>query len=325
MASVLYVYDDVFLRHDTGQHPENYNRLKAIDQSIQQLIKKNKNEPVDSKGDLRSSQLVQGKPLLASQADITLIHKPEYLERVERTIASGQRYLDSPDTVICSASLEAAYFAVGAGLFAADQIMAGHYSRAFCAVRPPGHHAESGLSMGFCIFNNVAITARYLQQKHGLEKILIIDWDVHHGNATQNSFYRDSSVYYISLHEYPHYPGSGAASDLGEGKGIGYNKNYPMDAGSNDKDYLLRFTQISKIIKSYKPDFILISCGFDAHHRDPLSSINLSSEVYGQFTEIVLSAADSAQGRIISLLEGGYDLLALEQSCLRHIQALLAS
>lgn len=308
MKPVLYIYDDIFLKHETGSHLENKNRLLAINQAIKDsgLIGSIKRE----------------KPIKATLADICRIHTERYVEHVSDVIQSGYTFLDSMDTVVSSHSLEAAYYAAGAGILAADRIMAGEHEVAFCAVRPPGHHAEKEQSMGFCLFNNIAITARYLQEKHNLEKIFILDWDVHHGNGTEHSFYQDDTVFFLSLHQYPHYPGTGRAEDMGTGKGKNYTKNYPMVPGSGDKDYLLRFEEIVSIIKNYRPDFILISCGFDAHIRDPLSSINLSSEIFGKFTEMIKNSSDSAHGRIISFLEGGYDLKALGESAVCHLQAL---
>lgn len=308
MKPLLFVYDDIFLEHDTGRHPENKNRLISINSGLE-------------KPEIKGS-IARVKPQKADIASIRRIHTGKYIEHAEDIISSGHSFLDSPDTVVSGKSMEAALYAAGSGITAADKIMKEGFETAFCALRPPGHHAEKELSMGFCIFNNVAITARYLQEVYNLEKILILDWDVHHGNGTEHSFYDDSSVFYISLHQYPHYPGSGALGDTGVGEGDGYNKNYPMSAGTGDKEYLERFREIKAIIKGYKPDFILLSSGFDAHTRDPLSSIQLSSEVFGTFTEIVKSASGSASGRVISFLEGGYDLEALKEAIEYHLKAL---
>ncbi len=307
--SLIYITHDTFLKHETFNHPENKNRLIAINHLVTNTQLKD--------------FVIQTPPRKATKEEILEIHTLEYFKRVEEETSQGASFLDGPDTVICKDSLEAAYLAAGSGLVAADMIMSGEYKTAICAIRPPGHHAEKDMAMGFCIFNNVAITAKYLQKKHGLEKILILDWDVHHGNGTEHSFYEDDSVYYISIHQYPHYPGTGADDDTGLNKGKGYNLNIPMPSESTDEDYIQAFNdKIIPTIKDFAPDFILISNGMDAHINDPLASMNLSSKAFGEFTKLVVGASESAQGRIISLLEGGYDLPALSESMTYHILAL---
>ncbi len=308
MEKVLYLYDKIFLEHETGSHPENKMRLISINEKI---------------ANTELSEITElTEPRKANDEDILRIHTKEYIDFVRREILNGNRYLDL-DTVVSHSSLEAAYFAAGAGLTAADKIIAGEFRRAFCAVRPPGHHAEKDKAMGFCIFNNIAITARYLQQVHNLEKILILDWDVHHGNSTQHSFYDDDTVYYISLHQYPFYPGTGGKNETGTGAGEKYTLNFPMPAGTGDSEWLAAFDEkIINEIKNYKPDFILISAGFDAHIDDPLASISIHSETFGKFTDLIKSAADSADGRIIAFLEGGYNLEALAESVFHHIKSL---
>ncbi len=309
MERLLFAYDEIFLKHDTGMHPENYNRLIAINSWV---AKSALNEQIDVI-----------TPRKAEKVDILRIHDEKYIDSAVQRIENGEVALDI-DTSVSKESAEAAYFAAGAGLTCADKIIAGDFKRAFCSVRPPGHHAERTHSMGFCIFNNVAITAKYLQQVHGIDKILILDWDVHHGNGTEHSFYTDPSVMYISLHQYPFYPGTGAKTDTGVGAGLNYNLNFPMNAGSGNHEYFTAFNErILPEIRRYNPDFILISAGFDAHQFDPLASINLNSEAFGEFTKMILSVAEHAEGRIISFLEGGYNLEVLGESVLFHIEILI--
>jgi acetoin utilization deacetylase AcuC-like enzyme len=202
--------------------------------------------------------------------------------------------------------------------------MQGEAENGFALIRPPGHHAESGEALGFCLFNNVAITAKYLKRRYGLEKILILDWDVHHGNGTQHTFEDDPSVFYVSVHQYPWYPGTGSHSETGTGAGNGATLNCPMPAGSGDEDYRAAFGQtILPAARAFKPDAVLISAGFDAHAADPLGGINLSTNFYRWMTSEVMEIADSsAGGRVISLLEGGYDLDALASCVVAHVEVL---
>jgi acetoin utilization deacetylase AcuC-like enzyme len=208
---------------------------------------------------------------------------------------------------------------------AIDQLIDGNIHNAFCAVRPPGHHAEQDHAMGFCLFNNVAIAARYAQKTKGLNKIFIFDWDVHHGNGSQHSFYSDPSIYYSSMHQYPFYPGTGAGEETGTGDGLGTTLNLPMDAYSDDDDYLSAIeNKLIPEIQHYKPDLIIISAGFDAHQNDPLAQIQLTTECFGKMTELLMGIArDVCDGRLLSMLEGGYDYDALSDSVQLHMQTLL--
>jgi acetoin utilization deacetylase AcuC-like enzyme len=237
---------------------------------------------------------------------------------------SGEQILDDGDTHVSKDSFDVALLAAGGVTLAIDQVMNGSLTRAFCAVRPPGHHAETSTVMGFCLFNNAAIGARYAQTRHGVERVAIVDWDVHHGNGTQQIFYEDDSVLFISLHQFPFYPGTGAANERGAGKGEGFTLNCPMGVGSVEKDYLDAFqAQILPALHRFQPQLILVSAGFDAHADDPLAGINLTEDSFGRMTELVLEISERyCKGKIVSILEGGYDLQALSRSVESHLKAM---
>lgn len=313
MGNTGLVYDPRYLDHDMGAgHPESPNRLRAI---IQQLERSG-----------TAARLVRIEPREAEDEWITQIHEPSYLAMLKsHAPVSGRVSLDS-DTSMSSGSLTAAYLAAGGALAAVDAIMSKAVEHAFCAVRPPGHHAEAGHAMGFCLFNHVAIAARYVQKRYGLNRVLIVDWDVHHGNGTQHSFEEDPSVLFFSTHQFPHYPGSGRATERGRGAGEGFTINVPMEAGQGDEEYRAVFQQsLVPAADAFKPEFVLISAGFDAHKEDPLASMGLTEEGYADLTGIVAGIARRhASGRILSSLEGGYHLTALATSVDRHIQSLLA-
>ncbi len=301
--TTAYLFDSVYLQHDTGWgHPEKPERLIYISNALFETP--------------YYESLFKVKPAMPDMKHIEAIHSKAYIKRVEKEIKSGVSCLDSMDTVVCSYSYEVALKAVGGSLSMCDAIMDNKAANGFCSVRPPGHHAESDYAAGFCIFNNIAIAARYLQNKYHVGRIAIIDWDVHHGNGTQHSFEQDSSILYISLHQHPHYPGTGASSECGSGPGKGYTINIPMRAGSSEKEYIPAFQHsIIPAIDTFKPEIILISAGFDAHRNDPLSSIRLNTETFGEFTKMLMAVADAhSHGRIISFLEGGYNLQALADS-----------
>jgi len=305
------VYDDAYLRHLTGPgHPERPERLTAI---VDRLRKTGLLE-----------QLVPIKPAPAAREWLTTVHSAAYVARVESSYADGVTYLDTLDVPISEASAETAALAAGGVLAAVDAVAAGKVASAFCAVRPPGHHARRDKAMGFCIYNNVAIAARYAQKKHGLAKVLVVDWDVHHGNGTQEMFYDDPTVLYFGVHRYPFYPGTGAADEKGEGRGRGFTVNVPLAAGGGDAEFKKAFTEaLEPAAARFAPDLVLISAGFDAHRDDPLGGMKMTAEGYADLTRIVKRIARaSARGRIVSVLEGGYDLEGLAASVEAHLRAL---
>ena len=306
-----YLYSEDFLKHDPGiMHPEKKDRLVAITEAVK-------------KSDLFKS-IVWVKPEMAEKDLIQKNHSAEHVDFVEKKCSQGGGILDLGDTVASPQSFEAASFAVGGTAKMIRMIMNGEFKRGFCAVRPPGHHAEYNTAMGFCLFNNIAVVAKVLIEDFQLERVAIIDWDVHHGNGTQNSFYNTSKVFFISLHQFPHYPGTGSASETGSGEGEGFTLNFPMKPFSGTDDYISAFEEIKKKMDEYKPQFILISAGFDAHEDDPLSAISLKTEDYGTFTEIICEVADKySEGRVLSLLEGGYNLKVLSRSVLLHLEKML--
>lgn len=311
MSKTALVYHEDYLSHYTGFHPEKAQRLVAIiDYLKEQKI---------------LDELVIIEPDLAPREWIEQIHSPYYIDQVEYACSNGETILDYGDTVISAESFQAALRAAGGAIAAADYVMENKVNNVFAAVRPPGHHAEKTQAMGFCIFNNIAIAARYLQKKYELEKIFILDWDVHHGNGTQHSFEDDPTVFYCSLHQYPHYPGTGAARERGTGAGEGFTLNIPMSAGSTDEEYIKAFEEkVVPAADSFSPDFVLISAGFDAHQDDPLAGINLTDDTYYRMSKIMKEIAENhCSGRLISFLEGGYNLSALARSTAAHLKALM--
>lgn len=311
MQSIGLFFHSSFLNHDTGPgHPEAPARLRAIADHLRAVG--------------LWDRLVHIEPPVASRETVTLVHPASYVAAIERACREGPTALD-PDTVASPGSWEAALRAVGALTQAIDEVVHGSLDAAFCAVRPPGHHALAERAMGFCLFNNVAIGARYAQRRRGLSRILIVDWDVHHGNGTQDIFYDDPSILYFSTHQYPFYPGTGDRAETGEGEGTGFTINAPLPAGSGD-DALIRAFQQELVPKAvaFKPELVLISAGFDAHRDDPLASLALTEAGYAELTRIVRDLADRmCRGRIVSVLEGGYNLRALGASVEAHLRALL--
>ena len=311
MSRTGFVYHPDYLEHDMGYgHPEAPQRLRAILARLEET------------GLMPSIVRIDPKP--ATDDWITQVHTNAYVKTLHtRAPKRGHVSLD-PDTSMSPGSLSAAYLAAGGVLTAVDAIMDKRVDNAFCAVRPPGHHAEADHAMGFCLINNVAVAARYFQKRHGLEKIAVVDWDVHHGNGTQHAFYEDPTVFFFSTHQYPWYPGTGGADERGSGKGEGYTLNVPLPAGKGDAEYLEVFNRILRpALKAYRPDAVIISAGFDAHRDDPLAGMNLTEQGYRALTKVVKEiAGEHAQGRVLSCLEGGYNLAALAASVEGHLRVL---
>ena len=310
MPPTGFVSSETFLQHDTGPaHPERPERLRAVHARL------------EATGLLAELERLDAPPAAGEWLDA--VHAPGHAETVRRATAGEAGALDA-DTIVGPASWEAALRAVGGALAAADRIVRGEWQNAFVAARPPGHHAESSRAMGFCLFNNAVICARYLQREHGLERVAILDWDVHHGNGTQHLTEDDPTVHYTSLHQFPHYPGTGAADEVGRGEGEGSVLNCPMPAGSGDREWLAVYEErVLPTIEDFAPDFVIVSAGFDAHLRDPLSSTRLSAQGFERMSAGVLEVARRSCGaRLLSLLEGGYDLEGLAESVEAHLRAL---
>ncbi|UCF83343.1 MAG: histone deacetylase [Desulfobacteraceae bacterium] len=313
MVETGLVYGEIYLRHDTGpHHPERAQRLTAI------------LETLEAAGLL--DKLLRIEPVPAEKHVLELCHESSYIDELKRAVESSRPFLHTPECPLSPATLEVALCAVGGVLKGIDQVMEGRVSNCFCAVRPPGHHAERSRAMGFCYFNNVAIAARYLQKQHSLERILVIDWDVHHGNGTQHIFEEDSAVFYTSFHQDPYscYPGTGLASETGNNKGKGYTQNFPMPPGAGKKEYLKAMERVEQAMEKFRPQFVLISAGFDAHMADPLAHVRLTRTGYEELTRRIKSVAEThAEGRIVSVLEGGYNLKALGESVETHLRVLM--
>jgi len=309
---VGFFYNEIFLEHETGAgHPESPHRLAAIKQAV------------DSAPFADDLVRIDHFPARAP-GSLHAVHEPSYVEWVKRQVESGVAFLDFGDTHVCEKSYAAALSAADAATDAAHRVWHGELDRAFVAPRPPGHHAEAGRAMGFCIFNNIAVAAAWLLSE-GAERLAILDWDVHHGNGTQAAFYSNPGVLFVSLHQSPHYPGTGSAGERGAGDAVGTTLNIPMSPGSGDDEYLDAFNnEILPALDDYEPQMILISAGFDAHVADPLSAIRLSTEVYGEMTRLLCAAAKRhSRGRIASILEGGYALDAVSEAVVLHLQRLV--
>ena len=309
MTKTGFVYHPIYLEHLTGSwHPERPERLTAILQALENSGLKD--------------ALVNLTPSPCPREYILSVHTERLFDMIRNLCGPDIQHIDA-DTAVSEKSLEAALLAAGAGIAAADAIIAGEIDNAFCAVRPPGHHAESDRAMGFCLFNNIAIAARYVQRVHGIEKVLIIDWDVHHGNGTQEIFYEDLTILYFSLHQYPHYPGTGSMGEGGVGKGETFTVNAPLRAGCGDAEYKQVYEKmLIPIADVFKPDFVMISAGFDGHRDDPLASMQLTDEGYALLTRVAVDIArKSCKGRLVSMLEGGYGG-GLGPSVVAHIETL---
>ena len=301
------VTSDTYQNHNTGEgHPEKIDRVTAV---------------IDNFKKINNKELIWKKPAKFDQSFLINTHSSEYINLVSKSFPeNGLAFLDG-DTVISPGSKEATKDAVGSIITAIDGVQQKEFKNAFCAVRPPGHHAEKDKAMGFCIYNNVAVGANYLIEKYKYNKIAIIDFDVHHGNGTQDIFYDNEKVLYISTHQYPYYPGSGSEQEKGKFNNI---FNIPLEAGTTAEEYLNAYEQVLKKLKEFKPEFLLFSAGFDAHNDDPLAQLRLGSEDFYTITKRTLELSKSfCNGNVVSILEGGYDLKALQDSTKRHVDALI--
>ena len=301
------VADELSKRHVTGEgHPESPARFDAVIEALKQ-------------SDFTES-LLHLQPRAATNDDLLRCHQKNYLELVKREIAAGRDTLSTGDTTVCGDSLEPALHAAGGACVAVDAVMQGKAKNAFCVHRPPGHHATPAKAMGFCIYGNAAIAARYAQAKHKIEKVLIVDWDVHHGNGTQDIFYEDPTVFFFSIHQSPWYPGTGAKDETGRGKGLGTTMNRPFPAGSGRKEIFAAFQKdLEPQMSRFKPNLVIISAGFDSRIDDPLGQFRLTDKDFADLTGIVLSIAnDHAESRVISVLEGGYNLDGLASASAAH-------
>jgi len=301
------VTSDTYQNHNTGEgHPEQINRVSVI---LENFKKKN------------NKNLIWKKPLKFEKKLLINTHNIDYVNFVEKSFPEkGLTFLDG-DTIISPGSKEATLDAVGSIITAIDGVQNKEFQNAFCAVRPPGHHAEKNKAMGFCIYNNVAVGANYLLEKYKLNKIAIIDFDVHHGNGTQDIFHDNEKVLYISTHQYPYYPGTGGNNEKGKFNNV---LNIPLPAGTSSEEYLNAYEHVLKKLKEFKPEFVLFSAGFDAHKNDPLAQLHLSSEDFYELTKRTLVLVESScKGNVVSILEGGYDLNALKESTEMHLNALL--
>ena len=301
------VTSDTYQNHNTGEgHPEKIDRVSAV---------------IDNFKKINNKELIWKKPAKFDQSILINTHSSKYIDLVDKSFPeNGLAFLDG-DTVVSPGSKNATRDAVGSIISAIDGVQQKEFKNAFCAVRPPGHHAEKNKAMGFCIYNNVAVGANYLIEKYKYNKVAIIDFDVHHGNGTQDIFYDNEKVLYISTHQYPYYPGSGSEKETGKFNNI---LNIPLEAGTTAEEYLNAYENVLKKLKEFKPEFLLFSAGFDAHIDDPLAQLRLSSEDFYHLTKRTLEISKSlCNGNVVSILEGGYDLKALQESTQRHVDALI--
>ena len=310
MAKSIVVKDNRYINHITRSgHPECHQRLEAIyamldDSDMQGMV-----------------ETVQPRP--AAKEELSYVHTPAYIDAIESTAGKEFTSLD-PDTNTSAGSWEAAVLAAGGTMLGIDMVMDGKADNGFALVRPPGHHAEAGRAMGFCLFNNVAIGAHHLLKKHKLKRVLIIDWDIHHGNGTQNAFYGMSEVLYFSSHQYPYYPGTGAFEETGSGAGKGYTVNVPLSGGQGDEDYDYLYRDILEpITAQYKPEFILVSAGYDTYYRDPLGTMDVTPKGFANLTRFLRSLALTyCDGKIFYTLEGGYNIAGIAESVKQTLLAL---
>jgi acetoin utilization deacetylase AcuC-like enzyme len=310
MAQTGIAKDNRYMDHVADSyHPESHHRLEVLYQMLAEPEMKGKFEEI--------------KPRMAIQEELELIHVPRYIQLVASTADHSCVMLD-PDTYACSKSYETAKLAAGGTLVAVDKVMGGELDNAFAFIRPPGHHAESNRAMGFCLFNNVAIAASYALKKYKLKKALIIDWDLHHGNGTQHSFYDRSDVLYFSTHQFPYYPGTGFVNEVGSGAGKGFTVNVPLSPGPGDAEYMEVFEAILEpIALEYKPDIVFVSAGFDIYYHDPLGGMQVTPEGFANLARIILDfAKETCKGKVVFVLEGGYHLEGLRDSAREVLKTL---
>ncbi|MYC78092.1 histone deacetylase [Candidatus Poribacteria bacterium] len=304
-----FAYHPDYLNHDTGpNHPERPDRLRVSLSALQ--------------GSDVWEQLHSIEPTPASVTQLCYAHEPTYPEHI-RYYCEHEAPL-TYDTPVVKASFDIAKLSTGGVLRVADAVATGTVKNGFAMVRPPGHHASQNRSMGFCLFNNIAIAARYLQREHGVGKVAIVDWDVHHGNGTQDIFYEDETVFFFSIHQSPLYPGTGSSYEQGSGKARGTTLNVPMLAGSGDQEYVSVFTDVLiPALRDFSPEIVLISAGFDAHYLDPLAGTELTADGFSTLTDLILELAEeTASGRVVSALEGGYSLEGISESVVAHVERL---
>lgn len=306
--ALLYT-DPVFLQHETGQHPESPERLRSITSHLEN-------------GSL-IARFQRGEIVTATDEQLSRVHSMGHIGRVQSFAKGGGGRIEA-DTVVSPKSFDVALRAAGTACDAVDRILKGDHARACCLTRPPGHHALADDPMGFCLFNNVAIAARQAVKQHQLKRVLIVDWDVHHGNGTQDIFYDDAEIFFFSAHRFPFYPGSGTREETGTGKGLGTVFNLPVEYGTARRRYLAEFEQLlTDCANRCRPELVLISAGFDAHRLDPIGSLDLETEDFDSLTRLVLNVADEfCQGRCVSLLEGGYNVQALAESVETHLKVI---
>ena len=333
MKTIGFACSPRFVEHITGpSHPERPDRIRTILRAVREAGLVSSPDPFpEFKIDLGlqplpGPKLVELTPVPADEKWLLTCHTQGHIDHVKRVCEAGGGVLDLGDTPVGRSSYEIAMLSLGSALVCCDAVMSGQVQRAFSAARPPGHHAEQHRAMGFCLFANAAIAARYLQQKHGLGRVAVVDFDVHHGNGTQACLEDDPSVLFISLHQHPNtcYPGSGHAYEVGDGPGRGFTLNIPFDPGTGDGPYLAAFDgQVIPKLEHFQPEALIISAGFDAHADDPLAQIELTDECFELMTRKLANFADQhCGGRVISLLEGGYNLRALGRSVVRHLVGL---
>lgn len=307
---MLTIYQDAtFERHETGRHPESPSRIRAIRERLT---------------DQRIAELgTAGRTRKATIEEVCRIHQAEYVQKLDRTGKGGGGRLDV-DTVMSAESFDVALLAAGTAIAAVDEVLSGKSKRALALVRPPGHHALTAEAMGFCLFNNVAVAAAHARSAHGLDRVLIVDWDIHHGNGTQDIFYGDGQVVFFSSHRYPFYPGTGAADETGTGEGLGAIFNLPCEFGIARKDFLAAFaSKLAKAVRRAKPQLILVSAGFDAHREDPVGNLGLETEDFEELTGMICRISDAeCGGKIVSLLEGGYNVQRLAECVDVHAAAM---